>query len=214
VREHPAGRRTMFAHFELATQFRFGQGCAGPNLEKCVEHYRLSAELGYHRAYVSLGMRYQFGQGVPQDDVEGARLMKIAAIMGNTDGMHNLAGCYSHGSGVESNLDEAMRWWRAAAQVGPSSAHWDLGRHLYTGELPCARHVSLHFRGMMVESKPRPRFCLCMMCYYVTILACYCVPVSLCYRFTMSPGVAGLHQAKCRRGADLWGLPTNWTHLL
>jgi hypothetical protein len=203
----------MFAHFELATQFRFGQGCA-PNLKKCVEHYRLSADLGYHRAYVSLGMRYQLGQGVPQDCVEGARLMKIAAIMGNTDGMHNLAGCYSHGSGVQSDLDEAMRWWRAAVQVGPSSAHWDLGRHLYTGELPCARHVSIHFRGMMVESKPRSRFCQCIRCYHVRLFACICATVPQFYCVAISLVLAGLYQANYGRCADLWGLPTNWTQLL
>jgi TPR repeat protein len=146
VREQTAGRRTMFAHFELGTRFRCGKGAA-PNLKKCVEHYRLSAELGYHRAYVSLGIRYQNGEGVPQDNVEGARLMKIAAIKGNSDGMHNLARSYSSGIGVQSNLYEAVRWWRAAVQVGPSSAHWDLGRYLYAGELPCTRHVSETFLG-------------------------------------------------------------------
>ena len=42
--------------------------------------------------------------------------------------MFNLGLCYKNGDGVEKNLTEAVKWFRAAALAGESSAMFNLGR--------------------------------------------------------------------------------------
>jgi TPR repeat protein len=48
-----------------------------------------------------LAICYDFGRGVPKDQVEAVRLYKLAVERGNSEAMFNLAKCYEKGEGVE-----------------------------------------------------------------------------------------------------------------
>ena len=62
---------------------------------------------------------YLNGRGVPQDDAEAIRWLRLAADHGNTDGQLHLGFVYKSGRGVPQNDMEADRWFNLVeATVG------------------------------------------------------------------------------------------------
>ena len=85
------------------------------------EKYRLyvralttKAEQGDAEAQNSLGVMYENGNGVVQDDVEAVCWYRLAAAQGYASAQNNLGFMYDHGLGVEQDYVEAKRWFRLA----------------------------------------------------------------------------------------------------
>ena len=57
---------------------------------------------------------YANGRGVPHDDREAARWLRLAADQGDADAQFNLGGMYERGRGVAQDDREAVRWYLAA----------------------------------------------------------------------------------------------------
>ena len=73
------------------------------------------AEQGNASAQFSLGVMYNNGQGVKQDDVEAVKWYRKAAKQGDASAQFNLGDMYADGRGVKQDDVEAVKWFRKAA---------------------------------------------------------------------------------------------------
>jgi len=89
--------------------------------------YRLAAEHGYAAAQNNLGVMYDNGEGVPQDDKEAFKLYRLAAEQGYATAQGNLGVMYAKGEGVPQDDKEAVKWFRRAAEQGHAVAQYNLG---------------------------------------------------------------------------------------
>jgi len=70
---------------------------------------------------------YQYGNGVPQDDPEAAKLFRKAAELGNAPAQANLGFMYLEGRGVSKNLTTAFEWTQRSADQGYVVGEMNLG---------------------------------------------------------------------------------------
>lgn len=82
-----------------------------------IEQRRQAAERGDIEAQFSLGQRYSFGRGVPQDSEEAVKWFRQAAEQGHSRAQFLLGDRYAHGAGVPWNYEEAAKWYRRAAEL-------------------------------------------------------------------------------------------------
>ena len=75
-----------------------------------------------------LGLAYDHGWGMANDDAEAVRWYKKAAEQGHAGAQKNLGWMYEHGRGVPRDDAEAVRWYRKAAEQGHAGAQCTLGR--------------------------------------------------------------------------------------
>ena len=85
------------------------------------------AERGNAQAQFNLGMMYENGQGVRQDDAEAVKWYRLAAEQGFAQAQSNLGVMYDNGQGVRQDYAEALRWYRKAAEQGVAEAQYNLG---------------------------------------------------------------------------------------
>jgi uncharacterized protein len=79
------------------------------------------------QAQYNLGVLYDNGQGVPQNDSEAMKWYRKAADQGECRAQVNLGTMYSNGQGVPQNYAEAMKWFRKAADQGFAPSQYTLG---------------------------------------------------------------------------------------
>jgi TPR repeat protein len=87
---------------------------------------RLS-EQGDASAQYNLGVSYDNGYGVPEDDAEAVKWYRLAAEQGHALAQYNLGVSYDNGYGVPEDDAEAVKWYRLAAEQGDASAQYNLG---------------------------------------------------------------------------------------
>ncbi len=87
-----------------------------------VELLKKAAAQGYAFAQYDLGVLYQNGKQVPQNDAEAARLYRLAADQDNVAAEVALGYCYDVGRGVPIDYTEAIRWNARAAEQGNAFA--------------------------------------------------------------------------------------------
>ena len=102
--------------------------------EQALADLRARAEQGDADAQYTLALRYDYGEGVPQDYAEAARWYRLAAEQGDADAQNNLGVMYDAGEGVPEDNAEAVRWYRMAAEQGDASAQYNLGVMYDSGE--------------------------------------------------------------------------------
>ena len=107
----------------------FSGGVSGQDFQ---ETKRL-AERGLAFAQVNLGLMYDNGEGVPENDAEAVRWYRLAAEQGYASGQYNLALMYDLGEGIPEDDAEAVRWYRLAAEQGNASAQFNLGNIYFNG---------------------------------------------------------------------------------
>ena len=81
------------------------------------------AEQGDAEAQSALGIMYDLGEGVPEDDAEAVKWYRKAAEQGNADAQCNLGIMYDLGEGVPEDDAEAAKWFRKAAEQGEGSVY-------------------------------------------------------------------------------------------
>ena len=97
------------------------------NPERFIHWYRLSAKQGFAAAQYNLGVMYDRGSGVPEDDAEAVRWYRRAAEQENAIAQFTLGMMYSRGDRVPEDEAEAVRWYRLAAEQGDALAQANLG---------------------------------------------------------------------------------------
>ena len=99
-----------------------------------LSRYRKAAKQGVAKAQHSLGLMYERGEGVPQDDAEAVKWYRKAAEQGVAEAQYNLGVMYGKGQGVPQDYAEAVKWYRKAAEQGYAKAQNNLGL-MYVGAL-------------------------------------------------------------------------------
>ena len=95
--------------------------------ETALNEWHPLAEQGNASAQTNLGIMYQHGRGVEQNEAEAVRWYLPAAEQGNALAQTNLGIMYERGRGVEQNDAEAFRWYLLAAEQGNVLAQAFLG---------------------------------------------------------------------------------------
>jgi len=79
------------------------------------------------RAIYKVATAYLWGEGVEEDIPAGAKWLKQAAELGESDAQAYLGAMFAHGMGVEENITIALRWLRKAAEQDNNIALRELG---------------------------------------------------------------------------------------
>lgn len=100
--------------------------------EKCGAHktaqviFERCIDAGYVGAMIWQSLLYENGNGIPKDSVKATELMRRAALSDDKDyatlGKLHYATSLYLGRGVERDVDEAMKWFREAADEGDADA--------------------------------------------------------------------------------------------
>ena len=69
-------------------------------------------------AQTNLGLMYDLGEGVAQDDAEAVKWYRKAAEQDSAEAQNNLGTMYVQGQGVAQDEVEAVKWYRKAAEQG------------------------------------------------------------------------------------------------
>jgi len=85
------------------------------------------AKQGNSYAQYNLGIMYDKGDGVVQNDKTAVKWYTLAAEQGYTLAQYNLGVKYQEGVGVVQNYKTAAKWFTLAAEQGHTSAQYNLG---------------------------------------------------------------------------------------
>jgi TPR repeat protein len=92
------------------------------------------AEQGNAGAQYVLGVMYDLGQGVPEDDQTAVKWWTLAAEQGQADAQYALGDMYRNGDGVPQDDQAAVKWWTLAAEQGKAVAQFFLGLMYFLGD--------------------------------------------------------------------------------
>ena len=93
-----------------------------------------AAMQGNAAAQYNLGIMYDFGKGVTENNAVAVWWYRKAANQGYVDAQYNLGTMYGNGEGVPENDAEAVSWFRKAADQGLAKAQHNLGHRYDEGE--------------------------------------------------------------------------------
>lgn len=99
-----------------------------------ISQLQAKAEAGDAAAQTKLGLAYQQGNGVPQNDDLAARWFRKAADQGDASAQNDLGVAYNMGRGVSQDKQEALRWYSKAAKQGNPQAIFNVGVSYYNGD--------------------------------------------------------------------------------
>jgi TPR repeat protein len=95
---------------------------------------RRAAERGDASAQFKMALRYDSGQGVPQNYTKAVEWLHKAAEQGFVKAQYNLGSMYYSGQGVPQDNPEAAKWFLLAAERGFASAQKNLGAQYGLGQ--------------------------------------------------------------------------------
>ena len=111
--------------------------------------FRQAAEQGYAPAQANLGLLYDYGRGVPQDDGEAIKWLRLAAEQGEPHAQNSLGEMYRNGYGVPRDYVLSYMWTHLSAQQGLGDAMANLktlaGR-MSAAEVDTARALAAKWR--------------------------------------------------------------------
>ena len=99
----------------------------------CGTLLRQAAEQGDAKAQNNLGVKYDLGEGVAEDDAEAFKWYRKAAEQGHAKAQSNLGLMYDNGDGVQQDYVYAHMWFNIAAANGNTKAAKN--RDIAAGEL-------------------------------------------------------------------------------
>ncbi len=115
----------------------YEKGLAAANsgdFETALREMKPLAEMGHAGAQFNLGIMYNNGFGVVQDDKRAAGWYTLAAEQGHAEAQFNLGQMYRQGFGVSQDYKRAAGWFTLAAEQGDANAQWTLGMMYANGK--------------------------------------------------------------------------------
>ena len=97
------------------------------NYERAVQWYRQAAEQGSPLAQNNLGVMYDIGKGLIQDDELAVQWYRKAAEQNYARAQNNLGGMYEEGKGVPQDDAQAVYWYKRSAELNYAEAQVNLG---------------------------------------------------------------------------------------
>ena len=101
---------------------------------EAVKWYTKAAEQGHAEAQCNLGICYDYGQGVREDEVKALEWYTKAAEQGNAVAQVCVGLCHNFGDGVPQDEVKAAEWYTKAAEQGNAVAQYRLGLLYSTGK--------------------------------------------------------------------------------
>ena len=102
--------------------------------EPPVAELKQKAEQGSPDAQYNLGLTYERGEGVSQDQTEAILWFRLAAEQGVAEAQYKLGHRFAEGYGVPQGYAEAVKWYQAASEQGLAAAQIRLGLLHANGE--------------------------------------------------------------------------------
>jgi TPR repeat protein len=133
--------------------------------KKALEILLPLAEQGNSQAQVTLGIMYDYGQGVEKDPAEAMKWYVKAAEQGIPVVQHDVGVKYFQGSGVKQDYLEAAKWWEMSANAGLADSQFNLGLLYYRGlgvETDYQKAAEL-FRKASEQDHPHAQYSLAVM---------------------------------------------------
>lgn len=100
--------------------------------EKAFAYFKKAAEQEWYSE--GLGICYELGIGVEENETEAFKYYTLAADSGNVTSMYRIGLCYYNGVGVKENYAEAYRWFTDAAGNENIGAAYYLGKMMMYGK--------------------------------------------------------------------------------
>ncbi len=122
------------ADYNRGLKFLNGTPPANRDEVRAFIYFSQSAKAGQPEASNMLGILYQEGRGVPQNERTALVFFQEAAIKGSRHAQMNLARAYELGLGTPQDQTRAVLWYRKAAEGGYAAAEDHLGRHYRAGQ--------------------------------------------------------------------------------
>ncbi len=104
------------------------------NYATALAEWKPLADQGNASAQANLGVMYDSGEGVIEDDREAVKWYRLAAEQGYAPAQARLGFMYANGEGVIEDDKEAFKWYRLAAQQGLAPAQYNLAVMYANGE--------------------------------------------------------------------------------
>jgi len=109
----------LFSTPSFANDFQEGlDAIYGTNYNKALKKLRPLAAQGHAAAQYNLGVMYEWGDGVPQNNLLAIKWYLQAAEKFHKDAQNNLGAMYSKGEGVEQNFIKALKWFVISGENG------------------------------------------------------------------------------------------------
>lgn len=128
---------TDIERFNRALQFIKQQ-----NYSDAFPLFKQLAEQGDANAQHNLGLMYEYGDGITQNDQQAVYWYTKAAEQGEAHAQNNLGLMYTDGGkGITQNYKQAVYWYTQAAEQGYANAQYNLGV-MYANGQGVQRNVS------------------------------------------------------------------------
>lgn len=97
------------------------------NYKQAVAKLQAAADKGHKKAQYRLGVCYDKGRGVAEDDVQAVKWYQKAADQDHKKATYQLGKCYKNGEGVAKDRKKAIKLFTKAAKMGNADAQYQLG---------------------------------------------------------------------------------------
>ncbi len=111
--------------YEKGQNYNDGKNGVSKSHERAYQYFLKAAEMGYDNAYFSVALKYFYGLGTSTNYAEAVVWFKkyYDKHTYSSISAERIGDCYSKGGyGLTANRDEAIRWYRIAADKGRSEA--------------------------------------------------------------------------------------------
>lgn len=102
--------------------------------QKAVVKLRAAAEKGHKKAQYRLGLCYDKGRGVAEDDAAAFKWYAKSAAQDYAKAQYQLGKCYKDGEGVEKDRKKAVEMFTKAAKQDNADAQYQLGKAYMKGK--------------------------------------------------------------------------------
>ena len=120
-----------YAQFKMGDYYLYDYDSLNES-EKAFAYFKKAAEYEWYNE--GLGICYEMGIGVEDNETEAFKYYTLAADNGNVTSMYRTGLCYYNGVGVKQNYAEAYRWFTDAAGNENIGAAYYLGKMQMYGE--------------------------------------------------------------------------------
>ena len=151
-------------------QAGFYEGLVAANkgdYQTAFKEWKPLAEQGDASVQYNLGVMYDKGQGVPQNDAQAVYWFKKAAEQGDAKAQYNLGVMYNKGQGIAQNYTQAVYWYQKAAEQGVAEAQYNLGVMYSNGQgVPQSYNQALYwYKKAAAQGVAEAQYNLALMYY-------------------------------------------------
>ena len=104
------------------------------NYAKAFPLFQEAAKKGHKKAQYRLGLCYDKGRGVKEDDKQAFHWYSLSANQGYAKAQYQLGRCYKKGEGTEKDIAKAVSFFSKAAKQDNADGQYALGKCYLKGQ--------------------------------------------------------------------------------